>query len=492
MSDRENPVKPGRSKWYNNSVVPVLPALIESARWYSGKGKSIENVQLLDYGILDATGKVIIALVQISYAQDGTEIYLLPQRITEDNSMPVEDAVSSKEFISSALDIIFRGSVVSLENGRIFGVLEADDRPAPEGNLSVRTVSAEQSNTSVIIDDKLVYKSFRKLSSGDNPDYSVSSYLRRKCDFPWVPETLGRIVVESKGWRYDAGTLTAYIRDAADGFNLSVKIIKSAMADFSAGNTEDAHVVEGMIIARMARLGNTTGVMHNCFSRNSQRMDFQPEPIRNEDILTWMAGYKSLLGEAWRSLESLEGSGLDRLRSTAETVLKGMGNNDIFTKYMTKLPDNAIYKTRIHGDFHLGQTLVSGEDFYIIDFEGEPMRPMEYRIGKFMPLKDVGGMVRSIEYAVDMASQQFKDMTTILNYAGSLKKDLKDSFLSAYYDAYDPVNIYLPEDKELRDGVLGFFTAEKALYEVIYEIRNRPNYASIPLTALKGLVSGAA
>lgn len=475
------------SSWYREKVLPSLPGILENARWFSGKGKAIDQVRLIDFGIIDPSIGLIVAVVLVSYGQGMYETYLIPQRLGQNGVEGTEEGTGMGQFAIAALKAMSLGTVLELENGKLHGISEGSIEIPEDANLDVRAISGEQSNTSVIVGGKLIYKSFRKLNPGDNPDFSVSSYLYRKCNFRWVPEPLGKLTLETGGSTYAAGTLARYVDNSGDGWKYATSTLESTKDQFSMGNTGGVSTLGKQLASMMEKLGKTTATMHNCFSTDTTDASFRPEPVTEQDTKQWTHEFHDLLEETAGALDSFKNIYKGHMAQQAIEALRHIDRLNGLAENLTQAMGKGLRKTRIHGDYHLGQTLVSGSDFFIIDFEGEPMRPLKYRVGKFMPMKDVGGMVRSIAYAVDTVFSQAPEDPTIGRLAQPLLEKLTGSFISAYYGGYDPVNPYLPENSQSRQKLLDFYVAEKALYEIGYEIRNRPGYAWIPLKALAEL-----
>lgn len=475
------------SSWYRESIIPKLASQIERARWYSGKGRDISSIQLVDYGTIGFPPDVVIAIIVVNYRDGGSEIYYLTQQLESANQDALVEGVNSSPYISASLEAIFTGSEIKLENGRLKGTLDGKQEPMVDLPGDIEVVSGEQSNTSMLIGQRLIYKSFRKLNSGENPDYSVCSYLKRKCNFHWVPDTVGKLTLESGGEGYDVGVLTRYVGNSQDGWKVVIDDLRDIIVNFKSGEDGETSEILDRLKARLEKLAQVTAMMHNCFSRDTDDMKFRPEPVNEQDVRVWTEEYAALLENAIESIRAFVERSPEPEAVTGREVLQKKDLFQSFSSSIRKAEALGLYKTRIHGDYHLGQTLVSGGDFYVIDFEGEPMRPLSYRTGKFIPMKDTGGMARSIAYAVDIAFSIAGNPNWGSSFSGALKWDLVNTFLSAYYKSYAPSNPYIPEDSAARQQLLDFYIAEKLLYEVVYEIRNRPGYSWIPLNAMKEL-----
>jgi maltose alpha-D-glucosyltransferase/alpha-amylase len=247
---------------------------------------------------------------------------------------------------------------------------------------------------------------------------------------------------------------------------------------------EDYHAVHLMM---MQTLGRRTGEMHVALARESGDPAFDPEPIRPQDLDTWTGNIRN---EALQTLDKLEGR-RDSLTATAQAIVNHLlGARDTILERITahKSMDVQALKTRYHGDYHLGQVLVVHNDFLIIDFEGEPARPLAERRLKHSPLKDVAGMLRSFNYAAyaalyAMTSERPDDFPLLEPFARDWERQTRQAFMAGYEEAVKGCPVY-PQDPDTAQRLIDLFGVEKALYELRYELDNRPAWVGVPLGGL--------
>lgn len=359
--------------------------------------------------------------------------------------------------------------------------------------VEIRSMGVEQSNTSVIVGDDMILKLIRQPHAGISPELEIGEYLTTVQPFANTPPLLGSVEIEGfaekpitvalldrkvanqgDGWKFTLGYLERFI-DEIRLLPENEMVEHSHKHDFY---TTLVHV-----------LGQRTGELHRAFTVSSGLPAFEPEPITAEDRQRWIDRLRCDIGTVCSQLGKLH----DRLPETSrESSIKLLG-------YCERLPDIAenllpeqfrIPKTRIHGDYHLGQVLVSRNDFYIIDFEGEPARTPEERRHKQSPLKDVAGMLRSLDYAAGNALHHAHDafgenITQLYPGIRGWREEAMAAFLEGYY-ATAPALI--TENPEETQALLDFFIIEKAIYEIRYEAENRPDWLRIPVEGLLGLL----
>jgi maltose alpha-D-glucosyltransferase/alpha-amylase len=244
-------------------------------------------------------------------------------------------------------------------------------------------------------------------------------------------------------------------------------------------------------LAYARKLGERTGELHRAFAVATDDPAFAHEPIGEADLRRWVAAAESqaaaalaALAQARPALAEADAALAERVLAARETLrqeIRGLAEAGI-----------AAAKTRVHGDYHLGQVLVARDDFYILDFEGEPARPIEERRAKLSPLKDVAGMLRSFDYAAwtvaDRLDQRHPGRAELIHdLARAWRRVTGDAFLATYTAAMAGAPS-LPEDPAAADRLLRFHLVEKALYEICYEAANRPRWLRIPLGGVAALL----
>jgi maltokinase len=327
----------------------------------------------------------------------------------------------------------------------------------------VRPIGVEQSNTSLVYDEKLILKLFRRLLPGPNPEVEVTAALTR-VGFPWVAEALA---IES-AHGHDLALLQPFLAGAVDGWALALTSLRDL---FGVHDTQSMPVIDlsqpppdldpadagGDFSGEARRLGETTANMHIALAEAFGR--------RPGDPGTWADDIEV---QARRSL----GDVVPALAIIDELRLVD--------------PGPAI---RTHGDYHLGQVMRTDAGWYVLDFEGEPDRPLEERQRPTSPLRDVAGMLRSLHYASAVALAE-RDGDEFAQAASSWEARNRQAFLDGYLPVAAKGGI-LPVDQASIDAVLAAFELEKAVYELSYERAHRPDWEHIPRTALRRLGVGS-
>jgi maltose alpha-D-glucosyltransferase/alpha-amylase len=239
-------------------------------------------------------------------------------------------------------------------------------------------------------------------------------------------------------------------------------------------------------------LGQRTAEMHQAFAVPTKDPAFVAEPITARDLQAWAKGVRSQAEAAFAALRQAARRLEPGPKQEAEALLKQRKACMERIKELTRDPVEAS-KTRLHGDYHLGQVLIAQNDFYILDFEGEPARPLAERRAKTSPLKDVAGMLRSFDYAAWSAvliEAEFDPASTevVLPLAERWRRDTEEAFLEAYRTTIAGCPSY-PEDPDEAQRLLELFLLEKALYEICYEAANRPAWLTIPIKGVAGLLA---
>jgi maltose alpha-D-glucosyltransferase/alpha-amylase len=355
-------------------------------------------------------------------------------------------------------------------------------------DAEINWLSAEQSNSSLIVGDVAILKLFRRVAAGPHPEAEMGRYLTEQ-GFANTAPLLGEVVrIDPDGTRHALAIAQGFIRNQGDAWTWMLDLLMRGMSDLSASvegtsATESEQHEDYNAIATL--LGRRLGEMHANLARNTSDPAFTPEVANAATTEKWAVQAEQQLAAAYDALGpqkewdaraaedlALVMSARDRLIAAARD-LAGSGNG-------TRL-------TRIHGDLHLGQILVANGDVYIIDFEGEPAKPMESRRAKNHRLRDVAGMIRSFDYAA--AVVQRKSIASHAHVADPSRdiflqtfvEQATASFLAGYREAF------AAEDVAAEQNLLQLFLVEKAAYEIAYEAANRPTWMDVPLHGLARL-----
>lgn len=429
-----------------------LPEYLKHQRWFSGKAWPIKSVSVVDHAAMDfGPCSFTLAVVEVVYELGHPERYLLPVKPGQDG---VRDALEDDECLRALFRVIREGGGISSASGRVVGewIGGTDGLLALPSPVSVRRLMVEQSNTSVVLGEKVILKIIRRLEAGVSPEHEVGRFLATKTSFRATPTLLGALHLEGP-----AGATVAvahrFVPDATDGWKYTLDRLRQERA------------LGDRFLGEMRELGTRLGELHNAFaSAAADDPAFAPEPLLQEDLQRWSA---SIVGELGVTLADAGRLSPD-LENRREALIG-------YAKRLAHVAPSG-QKIRIHGDLHLGQVLRANDQWLIFDFEGEPARSFTARREKYSALRDVAGMIRSFDYAE----------ATVALEGGEPRGRVGPSraaFLEGYRKATQGAP-YLPADDATFDAMLRAFELEKLLYEVRYELQNRPDWVRIPVQAL--------
>ncbi len=530
------------------SLSSLLPDYLRAHRWFGGKARQIRAARIRESTPLPhSAGTAYIALVAVEYAEGESETYILPLDFAADEQASrilqatpravlarvvqgdhrdagiLYDALVDPRFSEALLEAIagnrrLKGTAGELVASatRVYQELSGPSR-AP---LEPRIVSAEQSNTSVIYGDRLILKLFRRSEPGINPDLEIGRFLTERVNFAQIPLVAGAIeyyggdkppmtlailqgFVRNQGdaWQYTLQELGHYYErilamrpDAPAIVSLSTKALLELTGERLPRIAEE---LLGGYLASTRLLGRRTAELHLALAEDTTDPDFAPEPFTEAYQRTI---YDALIGHARRVFDGLR-SAIDTLprqaRPNAQRILE---LEDRIVAGFRPVLDHTItaVRTRYHGDYHLGQVLYTGEDFFIIDFEGEPMRPLSQRRIKRSPLQDVAGMLRSFHYAScaallgQVAGPAIKpeDAASLEAWVRAWYGWISTTFLDGYLSTAHNAQFLPPARDDLR-LLLDIYLLDKAVYELGYELNNRPDWVGIPIQGVLQLLEPA-
>jgi maltose alpha-D-glucosyltransferase/alpha-amylase len=345
---------------------------------------------------------------------------------------------------------------------------------------------AQGTNTALRLGEKLFLKLYRRLQPGLSPELEIGRFLTDVAHFANIVPVAGSVeYVGDDGTTSTLALLQAFVMNQGDGWEFTINYLIRFMEDRRAGGplAEDVH---GPYIALARMLGQRTAELHVALATKTDDAAFKPEPVTRDDLRKWLEQVKQDAKETLalidRPEELPEAARVDAIqlaevRKALERRIDAEG---------AKLVADGL-KIRHHGDYHLGQVLLKRNDFIIVDFEGEPARPLEERRAKSSPLRDVAGMFRSFTYARQAAMRQCsvtssEDCAKWEPELTAWEKETRQTFMRVYDEIARAGGLYT--SLEQMQPLLTLFEIEKALYEVRYELRNRPDWASIPLRSL--------
>jgi maltose alpha-D-glucosyltransferase/alpha-amylase len=492
----------------------VIPHYVATQRWYGNKSALIVNARLIDYAVRESSLERWLATIFTIETTTETNHYFIPLAIAVEDGEDTRwkklqpgaiarvrqqatvgvlaDACIDDNFCRAVVDAIGRSTEITTQAGQIRAFatgLFPELRGDPTTELTVTPGPALSSNTTVRVGEQFFLKIYRKLQSGVNPELEIGRYLTEVARFPNIVPVAGAAEYQARdGTIMTLVLLQAFVMNQGDGWDYTVNYLVRFLEDRRTGAPlpEDAH---GLYLALMKTLAIRTAELHVALSRPTSDPAFAPEPITAADVASWRT---RALEEAENTLALLSEQ-ISRLppetAADAESLLKRRALLLRRLETSTATIPRSI-RTRRHGDYHLGQVLVRRNDFVIVDFEGEPGRTLTERRSKHSPLTDVAGMLRSFAYArraalqrhAQVVTEQAERMEPLLE---KWEQQTRETFITAYDEVARAGGLY--ESLQQMRPLLELFEIEKALYEVRYEIGNRPDWASIPLRSLIGL-----
>ncbi|GLO44309.1 maltose alpha-D-glucosyltransferase [Pseudomonas putida] len=498
----------------------ILPQYLPKRRWFAGKEGPIDAVRLC-YGVRFGTATTPVLLGEIEVLSDGVaNRYQLPFGLLPEEqintALPqqlalarvrrthqvglITDAFVLEPFIRAVLRACEEGMHLPCGNGEgelcFESTLQLADL-ALNDESSVRYLSAEQSNSSVVVGDHVVLKLIRRVSPGVHPELEMSAYLTAagfanispllawvsRVDEQGAPHLLmiaqGYLSNQGDAWAWTQNTLERAIRDQMEPSSLDAEAHTDALAELT---------------GFAALLGQRLGEMHLLLAAPTNDEAFQPRPSDADDSERWSTQISAelthaldLLAQHRNSLDSDSQALVDDLQQQRDGLAQHIAN-------LARQAQGGLLM-RVHGDLHLGQVLVVQGDAYLIDFEGEPARPLQERRAKHSPYKDVSGVLRSFDYAAAMILRN-ASAVDLSGPARQARQRVARQYLHqsrhAFVEAYGLATAAMPHAWQQAEGeraALELFCLEKAAYEITYEAENRPSWLAVPLHGLHGLIS---
>ncbi len=437
----------------------ALRGYLARQRWFGGKAREIREVALTGWVELGEGQSTSLGAIQVS---DREEV------ITEH---AVCFAVEDGEVVEGpGHETVARALVAAICRTRIEGerLAVVGSEREPEPVRSVRVLSAEQSNSSFICDDERIFKLYRRIAWGVNPEIEMAHALG-SVGFGAMPRFLGAAWLERPdGAQSGLALMQEFKPGARDCWDEALDGIR-AWVD----SEDDA------ILSFLRSIGRTTAELHLALA-HVDAADFRAQRATPVDIEAWVADTRAEASRAGGLEEAANGG------SELEEVLRTCA-----TAGVAALDGDAGLRIRIHGDYHLGQVLWVDGSLYVVDFEGEPAQPLEERRALRSPLMDVAGMTRSWAYACATVGRDAPDGDTLTRLWG-LRTAGREAFLGAYEEEVARADIpLLPAEPGQRARLLALFELRKALYELVYEMNNRPDWAWIPAGAIPELLERA-
>jgi maltose alpha-D-glucosyltransferase / alpha-amylase len=510
------------------SAIP--PEWMRRQRWFRAKAREIVSVELCDHAVWTPAGEdpLLLAVLRIVYSEGEAELYVLPLSTTAPGGAEIEPVLTwvgeygEVRLYEAAFDRVGAGALLS-------AIEREDEAAAPNGvfrshrtgffdtgqgkSHPVRRVESEQSNTSIIFGDRFILKLFRKLEVGINPDLEVTRFLTDETSFEGLPRLSGWTdYTDHRGRQSSVAGLFEFIPNSGEAWGFTQRALaryfaaasRSAADPSTTAGREAVRRMSGDFVSSVQAMGRTIGEMHAALASAAENQpDFVAEPVTASDVHRWVADMRAdaerVVGDLGRRLETMPGSfPQEMLHSLGELVRDGpalsqrLSDLELLAQFQTT-------KVRIHGDLHLGQLLRradvspgAGDEWVVLDFEGEPARGLDERRTKVSPLRDVAGMLRSFDYAMRVALRehgqaQSLGRASLEDWGLAWVREVRGLFLAAYRAGAGDA-AFLPQDEDAFARALAVYELDKAVYELGYELNNRPDWIWVPVYGIRGIL----
>jgi maltose alpha-D-glucosyltransferase/alpha-amylase len=496
-----------------------LPQYLAHQRWFSGKAGGMAHVDFEPFGVWkSAHGCWLFANTRVAYTGGEVEEYSLPLTLRWGDSDTL-----APEHLPRVLGRVRRkarpGLLLEAQAEDAFcrdivgGIGERLKFTLPHGHLAFTSTSAypdwvpqqtdwpvahpalEQSNTTVMLDDKLVLKLFRKSAPGLNPEWEMGRFLTEHTNYRQIAPTLGALEwVPEQGEATLLAILQGYIENQGNAWDYTLsylsRFLENWQAEMNGERAEPETSPHVSYCAQIRLLGQRTGELHQALAVPAIEA-FGSEPLAEGEADAWAERVRLDVGASLDQLADALAHLPEPIRPQAEALIGKRTELEMLARNL-RPSGLQVVKIRYHGDYHLGQVLVSGSDFVIIDFEGEPARTLAERRRKGCPLRDVAGMLRSFDYAAAIAGSRAHGESPVACAAlaqltQTWRHQVKAAFLEGYREGIADCPA-CPQDLAQADKLIRLFLLEKALYELRYELANRPLWVHIPLDGLTELL----
>jgi trehalose synthase-fused probable maltokinase len=429
-----------------------LSEWVPQQRWFASKTRDVAEIHLADVLSLCDEPATAIGLVEVRFQAGTHELYQV--LLGAEGDSVALDALTSPKHAAVIARRLAEQAVCASDAGSVNFFWELSETPADPP--SVRPMGFEQSNSTIVLDDRYALKAFRRLEPGKNPELEMLRFLSAR-EYGNIATLAGWYELRGDTLSTTLGIAQAYVADGRDGWELALDELGSDPDRF---------------LTRLEELGGVIGHMHALLGSDPTDPDFAPEPSSPEGMALLTATIDEDIERIFLRLPD-DLTAVDGIRGRGEEIrdrLQMMSNAGAGGRLI-----------RHHGDLHLGQTLRTPQRWVILDFEGEPARPLTERRRKRSPLRDVAGMLRSFAY-VASASE--------LQRGNRVPEDWEDRARQAFLDGYlsrVETNLLPPGDAAIA-SVLGIYELEKAVYELRYELDNRPDWVKIPVAGIERIL----
>lgn len=504
----------------------ILPNYLIKCRWFGGKSQAINSIKIDQIITFPCDNKIVyFLLIKVLYQNQTEEIYNFPIAYCSEidyadiissaqhavvfelqNNTLIFDAVYCGFFREAIFKRIASESILATGEVKLNFTKSPSFEPMNEA-FSSRVLHAEQSNTSIIFCEKYFFKLFRKVANGTNPDFEIIRFLSEETNFKNLPVFKGSVDFTNSNGTILLGMMQDLCSNEGDAWNLmQIEVEKyfKKIEEVNWNETEKGQKLQFQkvpetlnqligvpLFDKISLLARRTAQMHKALASNKFLHDFKPAIFDAAQRNIFYQNIENLIDEKFSLLAQNKHKLNDKIQVQAAIImLKKQEIKSFFKKILNQPTQSKII--RIHGDYHLGQVLFTGNDFVILDFEGEPDKNAQQRRLKYSPLKDVAGMLRSFSYAAyAVLYNKYNEHQTLQNqlepWAQEWHNYVGRIFLDVYFDEIKDANILESKDDLL--PLIQVFLFEKAIYELGYELNNRTAWVNIPMTGVMQFVN---
>jgi maltose alpha-D-glucosyltransferase / alpha-amylase len=510
----------------------VLPRFLATRPWFAASPDAVGSVEVGAQTALGSDRLLALLRVTVEEVPSGTADpprYFLPlsaaweDTVGEDGIsalMPhtlarlrrrsrtgiLYDAIADEGFCREVVAAVGEGRALEMGEGRVvfsrtgaYGEVVGEN---PVGSMGVRRAEAEKNNSLAVLGERLVLKAYRHLQNGPNPDLEISRYLTERVNFGGTPPLAGAVEYEfPDGESITLALLQGFVENQGDGWSYTrdvlTRYLENRLAtswnpeDEQRTETEEQAAEDAFFAGVMRTLGLRTGELHAAFAASTDDEHFAPEVAPPGEVANWAEKVGEELGRTLEELEKRREDLPERVQRDADHLIALRDEAQRCTRAVAR-GGYGIVKTRYHGDYRLEQVLVVGNDFQIIDFEGDPARPLAERRTKHSPLRDVAGMLLSLDRAArfvlaNLGAERAEHLDTLESLSRSWGERARRCFLEGYAERARGAASY-PENEERVGALVELFMLEKALQEIHRQLEDRPEGAGDPIRGLVGLL----
>ena len=495
----------------------LLPRYLLRQRWYAAKTDPLERVTIAEHAMLSSGGQEWLLALADAKGPTTPARYFVPLAIAYDDHDEertralgavavakvrqqaamglLADAMADEPFCRALVEAIGAGRQLRTEGGTLRFTpganFDAVAGPALKGPTPLRRL-ATSSNSVSLLGEGLFLKAYRRLHAGVNPELEFGRFLTDVVAYKHCVPVAGSVeFVDRAGAVTTIALLQAQVHNQGDAWTFTVEQLVRLLESPQAQNDSDGDG-DDLMIGRMEVLAQRVGELHVALAVRSGAPAFDAEPVTAADLERWGTSLRDDSRITMALLARRHGSWAEPLAGFAARVAAA-APAQVERCALAAQAVTAGVKTRLHGDLHLGQVLICRDDFLIIDFEGEPSRPLEERRAKHSALRDVAGMLRSFDYARHTALQQVAqgvgERERLAPLARQWERRVRTAFLQRYREVVVAGGLYADAAAfDAASPLLAMFELEKALYELRYEIDNRPDWVAVPLAGIAALV----